>query len=97
MGKKILFCGGGNMAEGIIRSLIKKDVVESEDISVSELNPARCDYLKETYGVQAVSYTHLDVYKRQEGSSRHKIGHIIYCTFYRFVHGFYQFSILLLF
>ena len=47
MGKKILFCGGGNMAEGIIRSLIKKDVVESEDISVSELNPA------------PVSYTHL--------------------------------------
>ena len=55
MGKKILFCGGGNMAEGIIRSLIKKDVVESEDISVSELNPARCDYLKETYGVQAMT------------------------------------------
>ena len=55
MGKKILFCGGGNMAEGIIRSLIKKDVVESEDISVSELDPARCDYLKETYGVQAMT------------------------------------------
>lgn len=57
MGKKILFCGGGNMAEGIIRSLIKKDVVESEDISVSELNPARCDYLKETYGVHAMTDT----------------------------------------
>ncbi len=54
MGKKIVFCGGGNMAEGVMRSLIQREVVKSDDISVSELNPARCQYLKETYGVHAM-------------------------------------------
>ena len=55
MGKKIVFCGGGNMAEGIIRNLIKKEVVTSEDITVSELNPTRCDYLKKTYDINALT------------------------------------------
>ena len=46
MSKKIVFCGGGNMAEGVMRSLIQREVVKSENISVSELNTARCEYLK---------------------------------------------------
>ncbi len=54
MSKKILFCGGGNMAEGVMRSLIAKGTAKSEDITVSELNPVRCEYLKETYGVEAL-------------------------------------------
>lgn len=54
MNKKIIFCGGGNMAEGVIRSLITRNVAESGDITVSELNPERCAYLKETYGVEAL-------------------------------------------
>ncbi len=54
MSKKIVFCGGGNMAEGVMRSLIQREVVKSENISVSELNTARCEYLKETYGVNAM-------------------------------------------
>lgn len=55
MSKKIVFCGGGNMAEGIIKSLIKREVVKSADITVSELNPARCEYLKETHKVNALT------------------------------------------
>lgn len=54
MSKKIVFCGGGNMAEGVIRSLLTKGVAVKEDITVSELNPERCEYLKETYGVEAL-------------------------------------------
>ena len=38
MSKKILFCGGGNMAEGVMRSLIAKGTVKNGDITVSELN-----------------------------------------------------------
>ncbi len=52
--KKILFCGGGNMAEGVIRSMLTKKAADSTDITVSELNPQRCGYLKETYGVEAL-------------------------------------------
>ncbi len=54
MEKKILFCGGGNMAEGVIRSIITSEVAKPADITVSELNPDRCAYLKETYGVEAL-------------------------------------------
>ena len=54
MSKKIVFCGGGNMAEGVIRSVLQRDVAVAGDITVSELNPQRCDYLKETYGVEAL-------------------------------------------
>lgn len=54
MSKKIIFCGGGNMAEGIIRGLIEKGAAKAEDITVNELNPARCDYLTQTYGVTAL-------------------------------------------
>ena len=54
MSKKILFCGGGNMAEGVMRSLIAKGTVKNGDITVSELNPARCEYLKKTYHVEAL-------------------------------------------
>lgn len=28
MSKKIVFCGGGNMAEGVMRSLIQREVVK---------------------------------------------------------------------
>ena len=54
MSKKIVFCGGGNMAEGVMRSLIQREVVKSENISVSERNTSRGEYLKETYGVNAM-------------------------------------------
>lgn len=54
MSKKVLFCGGGNMAEGVMRSLIAKGMVKSEDITVSEVNPERCKYLKEVYHVEAL-------------------------------------------
>lgn len=43
------------MAEGVMRCLLKKGTAAKEDISVSELNPKRCEYLKETYGVEALT------------------------------------------
>lgn len=55
MSKKIVFCGGGNMAEGIMRGLLNKEVVTPEDVTVNELVPNRCKYLSETYGVTAVT------------------------------------------
>ena len=54
MNKKIVFCGGGNMAEGMIKGLIK-DGVSEKNITVSELLAARCEYLTKTYGITAVT------------------------------------------
>lgn len=54
MKKKVVFCGGGNMAEGILRSVLKKAVVDKENVTVNDLLPARCSYLENTYGIRAV-------------------------------------------
>ncbi|MGN0659630.1 MAG: pyrroline-5-carboxylate reductase [Emergencia sp.] len=53
MNSKIVFCGGGNMAEGILRSLLSRDAADPADITVNELIPERCRYLSDTYGVAA--------------------------------------------
>ena len=55
MNKKIVFCGGGNMGEGIMRGLLDNKAAAKEDITISELNPERCNYLSKTYGVSALT------------------------------------------
>lgn len=55
MKKKIVFYGGGNMAEGIMRCLLNNAVVAPEQVTVNELIPARCEYLTKTYGVDALT------------------------------------------
>lgn len=55
MNKKIVFCGGGNMAEGIVRGLLERGVAVPEEITVNELIPDRRKYLSEAYGVTAVA------------------------------------------
>lgn len=47
----ISFIGGGNMGEAIIASLLNKKVVSPAEVAVSDVNPARLDYLYEKYGV----------------------------------------------
>lgn len=54
MNEKIVFCGGGNMAEGMVRGLIQTGVSE-ESITVNELRAERCDYFRNTYGIKAVT------------------------------------------
>lgn len=51
--KKIVFYGGGKMAESIIRGLLGNGIIDSTNILVQELIPARCTYLEKTYGVTA--------------------------------------------
>ena len=54
MEKKIVFCGGGPMGEGILEGLLRNGVAVPEQITVNELLPARRDYLTNTYQVSAV-------------------------------------------
>lgn len=54
MGKKIVFCGGGPMAEGILDGLIRNGAAAAEDITVNELLEARRTYLSSTYHIAAV-------------------------------------------
>lgn len=55
MNRKIVFCGGGKMAEGIIRDALRENFVSSEDIIVHDPASTRRKYLIETYGVKAVT------------------------------------------
>lgn len=51
--KHLVFYGGGKMAEGIIRGLIKNGKIDPDNIAVQEMIPERCAYLSEKYGVLA--------------------------------------------
>ena len=51
--RKIVFYGGGHMAESMIKSMLETNVVQREDIAVSELRKARCGYLNQMYGIEA--------------------------------------------
>lgn len=63
MNKKIVFYGGGNMAEGILKGLLKNGVTEPKNITVNELFQERCEYLSKKYGVSAVTDANDDVKK----------------------------------
>jgi len=51
---KIVFIGGGNMAEGIIRGIINTGTMEAGQITVCEIIKERREYLKKTYKIEAV-------------------------------------------
>lgn len=55
MNKKVVFYGGGNMAENIMKVLLNKGAVTKENITVNEIFQKRCDYLSGTYGVSALT------------------------------------------
>ena len=43
------------MGEGIMRGLLVNKAVDPRDITVNELNPERCEYLKKEHGISAVA------------------------------------------
>ncbi|BCG57675.1 pyrroline-5-carboxylate reductase [Paenibacillus sp. URB8-2] len=53
--KQIHFIGGGQMAEAIIRAVISNQTVSAGQISVTDINEARLQFLSETYGVKTES------------------------------------------
>ncbi len=53
--QKIAFIGGGAMAEAIIKGVLSSGLIESSRIFVGEHTAARCEYLINTYGVNAVT------------------------------------------
>lgn len=56
--KKIVFIGGGMMAEAIIKGMLKSAIVQPSNIVVAVgVNKSRCEYLKEKYKIEAVTDT----------------------------------------
>lgn len=48
---RVAFIGAGTMAEAIIRSVLKKKILNKEDIFVSDILPHRLDTLHQEYGI----------------------------------------------
>lgn len=53
MDQKIVFCGGGNMGTSILSAMLRSGKYHEENITVMEVVPERCEYLKNNYGVEA--------------------------------------------
>ena len=54
LGKTIAFLGAGNMAEALVRGLLRAKVAEAREIICSDRNPARAE-LTQRYGVRFTS------------------------------------------
>ncbi len=52
---KISFIGGGNMGEAILSAIIAKGLSSPNEITVSDINETRRNYLTEKYGVSVTS------------------------------------------
>lgn len=50
--KKIGLIGGGQMGEALVRGMIESGLVRAGEIMTAEPDEKRCDYLRETYGIQ---------------------------------------------
>jgi pyrroline-5-carboxylate reductase len=50
---RIFFLGGGQMGEAMIAGILGKGLVKPAAVSVSDPLNARCDYLREKYGIAA--------------------------------------------
>ncbi|WP_024873440.1 pyrroline-5-carboxylate reductase family protein [Tolumonas lignilytica] len=58
---KIHFIGGGQMAEAIIKALIKGNSIAANAISVSDIDSARLQLLHRHYGVQTSDILDVDL------------------------------------
>jgi pyrroline-5-carboxylate reductase len=51
LNKNIGFIGAGNMAEALIKGLIKKKIIKPSMIIASDIKPDRREYMKDTYNI----------------------------------------------
>ena len=51
----IAFIGGGNMGEAILSAVLGKGLSTPQAVSVSDISDARCQHLKQKYGVAVMS------------------------------------------
>ncbi len=49
--KRLAFLGGGNMAEALIKGLLKAGLVRPEQMLVNDVSLERLEYLRKTYGI----------------------------------------------
>ncbi len=53
--KKLVFVGAGNMAEALVRGILKANLVEKENLLVTDVNLKRLEFFNQALGVKGVS------------------------------------------
>ncbi|MDI6736246.1 MAG: pyrroline-5-carboxylate reductase [bacterium] len=54
-GKKLVFVGAGNMAEALVRGILKVDLIGKENLLVTDVNPKRLEFFDKALGVKGIS------------------------------------------
>ncbi|MEW6617979.1 MAG: pyrroline-5-carboxylate reductase [bacterium] len=54
-GKKLVFIGAGNMAEALIRGILKIDLIEKNNLLVCDVNLKQLEFFKEELGINGTS------------------------------------------
>lgn len=54
-GKKVAVIGGGKMGSILARGMIDRKVLSAKDITVTDIDPARLDYLRSTLNLQVLT------------------------------------------
>ncbi len=62
---KIAFIGGGNMGEAMLSAILDKGLSAPTDISVSDISQARCQQLKQRYGITITNDNRAAIKDRQ--------------------------------
>lgn len=53
--KKLVFIGAGNMAEALVRGILKADLVEKKNLLVTDVNLERLEFFNKALGVKGIS------------------------------------------
>ncbi|MFC2051830.1 pyrroline-5-carboxylate reductase [Chloroflexota bacterium] len=62
---KIAFIGGGNMGEAMLSAILDKQLCLPQDISVSDVNESRRQYIQQKYGAGITGDNQLAIYKTE--------------------------------
>ncbi|MEW6097182.1 MAG: pyrroline-5-carboxylate reductase [bacterium] len=54
-GKKLVFIGAGNMADALVRGILKADLIEKDNLLVTDVELKRLKFFNEELGVKGVS------------------------------------------
>ncbi len=52
---RIVFIGAGNMAEALLKGLLRSGLCSSDHIAVSDISADRLEYMQQTYGIEGYS------------------------------------------
>lgn len=54
-GKKLVFIGAGNMAEALVKGVLKACLIEKDNLLVTDINPKRLEFFNKESGIKGIN------------------------------------------